>query len=342
MAEQAPDKIQVKVGVLVVICVALLIGFVILLSGNSGGNAKLYLDVPTSSALKVGAPVKVAGVDAGKIANVDYRGGAIDPVLQRPVFVRITLALNEDKLATLKDSSRFTITTLGILGEKYVEISPGLEGQPIPAETIILGDEPLGMESLMSNAGRLMSTLSDLVERNGEQLDQVIGNANQALASARRAVETVEGLVTRVGPNLESVVTKAERIEDEVLVAVASVNTALGDGTEIKRLIQNTSGVASEIRAEVKPLTTAVKRTLSRYENVGETAEKLIGELEAKVSTSLKELEVILGDVKVVTRQLKEGEGTIGALLSDREMYDDVRELMKDLKRHPWKFIWKE
>ena len=37
-----------------------------------------------------------------------------------------------------------------------------------------------------------------------------------------------------------------------------------------------------------------------------------------------------------------DGEGMIGALLNDREMYDDVWEMMKDFKRHPWKFLWKE
>lgn len=59
------------------------------------------------------------------------------------------------------------------------------------------------------------------------------------------------------------------------------------------------------------------------------------------ISTA-ESVRAILADTKVLTQRLKDGQGTIGALLSDREMYDDIREMMKDLKRHPWKFIWKE
>ena len=39
---------------------------------------------------------------------------------------------------------------------------------------------------------------------------------------------------------------------------------------------------------------------------------------------------------------LRAGKGTAGALLSRDEVYSDLRELIRDLKRNPWKFFWKE
>ena len=39
---------------------------------------------------------------------------------------------------------------------------------------------------------------------------------------------------------------------------------------------------------------------------------------------------------------LKKGRGTVGALLVDQQIYDDLKELTRDLKRNPWKFFWKE
>lgn len=100
-------NIEVKVGVLVVVCVGLLVAFVIILGGaSSAGGKTLYVDVDTSAALKVGAPVKVAGVPAGKVMGIDYRGGEIDPAVGRPVFVRVTLAVDEDKLSTLRKDTR--------------------------------------------------------------------------------------------------------------------------------------------------------------------------------------------------------------------------------------------
>src|SRR5262249_5897833 len=39
---------------------------------------------------------------------------------------------------------------------------------------------------------------------------------------------------------------------------------------------------------------------------------------------------------------LRAGKGTVGALLAREEIYADVKEMVRDLKRNPWKFLWKE
>jgi phospholipid/cholesterol/gamma-HCH transport system substrate-binding protein len=47
-------------------------------------------------------------------------------------------------------------------------------------------------------------------------------------------------------------------------------------------------------------------------------------------------------DAQKLSGGVREGKGTLGALLSDQDLYDDLRELLADLRRHPWKVIWKE
>jgi phospholipid/cholesterol/gamma-HCH transport system substrate-binding protein len=39
---------------------------------------------------------------------------------------------------------------------------------------------------------------------------------------------------------------------------------------------------------------------------------------------------------------LRAGKGTAGALLAREELYADIKEMVRDLKRNPWKFLWKE
>ena len=43
-----------------------------------------------------------------------------------------------------------------------------------------------------------------------------------------------------------------------------------------------------------------------------------------------------------IVHGLREGRGTVGALLMDEEIYDDLQELIRDLKHNPWKFFWRE
>ena len=74
---------------------------------------------------------------------------------------------------------------------------------------------------------------------------------------------------------------------------------------------------------------------------MGET-DSFIKEGRAEFNTISGEVRKALRGVSELMENVRDGEGTIGALLHDREMYDDIREMMKDLKRHPWKFLWKE
>jgi phospholipid/cholesterol/gamma-HCH transport system substrate-binding protein len=39
---------------------------------------------------------------------------------------------------------------------------------------------------------------------------------------------------------------------------------------------------------------------------------------------------------------VRAGKGSVGALVSRRDVYDDIREMVRDLRRNPWKLIWKE
>jgi len=49
-----------------------------------------------------------------------------------------------------------------------------------------------------------------------------------------------------------------------------------------------------------------------------------------------------MDDVESVVARVRRGEGTVGALLIDEEVYDDLKELLRDLKHNPWKFFWRE
>ena len=58
--------------------------------------------------------------------------------------------------------------------------------------------------------------------------------------------------------------------------------------------------------------------------------------------TALSGVPAVLASARKVTDAVVDGRGTLGALVMDRALYDDLREMLLDLKRRPWKVIWKE
>jgi phospholipid/cholesterol/gamma-HCH transport system substrate-binding protein len=49
-----------------------------------------------------------------------------------------------------------------------------------------------------------------------------------------------------------------------------------------------------------------------------------------------------VADTQAIVSHIKNGKGTVGALVMDEEVYDDMQELVRDLKHNPWKFLWRE
>ena len=61
-----------------------------------------------------------------------------------------------------------------------------------------------------------------------------------------------------------------------------------------------------------------------------------------KAAVAVQQAGGLIENVDGLVTDLRAGKGTAGALLAKDDVYVDVRELIRDLKRNPWKFFWKE
>ena len=99
----------------------------------------VIVDFPSIGGLKVGSNVEIAGVEIGRVEAIrlaDYQA-------------RVTLRLNAD--VKLQEDSIASIKTKGLIGEKYVRISPGGSDKIIPPNGRIREVEaPVDFEELLS------------------------------------------------------------------------------------------------------------------------------------------------------------------------------------------------
>ena len=47
-------------------------------------------------------------------------------------------------------------------------------------------------------------------------------------------------------------------------------------------------------------------------------------------------------DAQELVSHVRQGKGTVGAFVMDEAVYDDVQEMLRDLKHNPWKLFWRE
>lgn len=344
-------SIELKVGALVFVCTTLMVWFIWMLGDFGGGSEYLiHVDYPTASDIKVGAPVKVAGVSAGKVQRVEYWGGRKDEASGRHVTVRVTLGLEKPVGETLHADARFYISTLGMLGEKYVEVDPGTPTEAsLPTGAAVVGMPPLRMEILAQQLTRVASVVTRILETNEGHLTGVLKHADEALVATRKTVEHADSLILDNRDAVKSVLGRIDGASENADKLIHSARHALGDGSGVRRSIDNVESLTGTLKREATPILADVRQTAAgaraftgRLKKEPMAKVMLGDEQHGQIGAAISKADGAVADVKAMTGQVRGGKGSLGGVVADNELFMDIKLLVKDLKRHPWKFIWRE
>ena len=143
---------ELKIGLLAVVAMVLTAMIIIAVGGQTGFAWERY-ELKTTfdnvQGLKSGAIVRVAGVEVGKVTDVDFAGAA----------VQVTLSVRKDMRSRITTDSRASIGSLSLLGEPVIDITPSATGTPLNSGDFI-------------QAGRAQGQISDVAASASAGLEQ--------------------------------------------------------------------------------------------------------------------------------------------------------------------------
>jgi phospholipid/cholesterol/gamma-HCH transport system substrate-binding protein len=185
------ENVEVKVGIFVFI--GMLILFVIVFSigdfylWNPGYSVRASFRF--INGVEESAPVRFAGVNAGEVKKTQI---VVDPATGQ---TSVELLLWVRQHVMIPEDSVVTINTLGLLGEKYVEIIPGSSNaKPLKDGDKIRGKDPLATEAIAEKAYAVAAKLDQTMTHINEvvqdsefknSLKQVVVNTVDATDSAK-------------------------------------------------------------------------------------------------------------------------------------------------------------
>lgn len=153
-------KLELKVGIFVFIGFVILVIFVLSL-GNFKTWSSGYLlnfDFNFINGVKIGAPVRFAGVDVGEVKEIHF----IFIPEGKKVKVSITGWVKND--VRIPVDSTVWVNTLGLLGEKYVEIMPGKDFNKFVMENQTLaGNDPIAMHEVAQLAKDITTHIDESI-----------------------------------------------------------------------------------------------------------------------------------------------------------------------------------
>ena len=322
---------------------------IFLMSGTTGlftkkVTLKSYFD--NSGGLRIGAPVRLQGVDIGNVTSIQL-------VQSKPLTpVEVLMKVSTKYSFNLRKDSVTSLATAGVLGETYIDISSTFAKGPVAVDgdTLATRDTPdiqdvvRASQSTLQNMDALLKRLDRIVafvESGQGSIGKVIydpglyDRLNSTVAEFKGLVDEIQSGKGSIGPLITS-----DEAYKKVIAAVDKMNVMIDE-------IQQGKGTAGKILKDPElynnaNATIANLKKLSEDINAGKGA---FGRLTHDEEFSSK-LQTTINNLAELSSRLEKGEGTAGMLFKDPALYNnsnqmlvETRELVKAIRENPKKYL---
>lgn len=294
--------------------------------------------------LRRGSPVRMGGVDIGAVREVAYAEQADDT----RILVKMDIVKGESR--RIRQNSVATIEGKGLLGDKMIVISVGSQKLPqIPPGGDVPAKEADDLSQLMGKLGAITGQVEKVVgnlEKTTNSLadEKLHGNLKSSLESMTGILKSVDGSdgyvgklikspeesqrLSQVMQNLESATAQLNKTTASINAILARVEQGPGlahevlYGEESAKAVSQFGGAADELRLTLKGIRDG--NGLARSLIYGDQGSQ---QLLSNVNQMSEDLKQIVADVKA-------GKGTLGALLVDPSVYEDLKVVLGNVERN--------
>ena len=316
--------INFRVGLFVLIAVGIFSMILFFLSGEQSYFEKSYTlktSFKNTAGLIKGAAVRLSGVRIGAVIDLGF---AQDPVGDK--VINVTMQINRERMSRLNPDAKATIKTEGLLGDKFIEVLPGQEPPlaVLPDSLSIRSQTPIEFASIIGQSGDLITNVISISKSldkivkgigEGENLENInktiasVKASSEALQKNMEAIEKGNGILHTMiyGPKDKS----GGQVDENTLLKLNKTVTKLD---KLLNQINEGDGTLHALLYD-KKLTGEVDTTLSN------------------LSVASGELQETMANFKEISDMLRGGEGTLGALIIDPSIYDNLKGILGEAER---------
>jgi phospholipid/cholesterol/gamma-HCH transport system substrate-binding protein len=329
---------QLKIGILGVGALTLATMLILAVGGQGGFSWERYAlktrfgDV---KGLKSGAVVRIAGVDVGKVTEVEFVEDQVE----------VTLEVNDSHQQRITEHSRAMIGSLSLLGEPIIDVTPSSQGRPLQEWEYI-------------QSMRAPGQIAEVTEQASQGLQQLTG----LMQDIRDGKGTVGKLVTEEGlyREITALLANFEVVAGNLKAGKGTLGMMLNDPAAYRQLntaLANIQETTRRINAGEGSLGTllnddAMAKSLA---SASGNADQILGGLRRGEGTAGKlltdqqlydRMSALTARFDTVMTNLESGQGTAGALLQDKQLYEnmnttvtEVRALISEIRKDPKKYL---
>lgn len=322
---------EIKIGLLALVAVALSIwGYKFIRGKNLLVKSNMYQVIyPTVDGLRVGTSVRINGVSVGSVGSIEIMPEDLDK--------KVLVLLDLDRDIQIPKDTRAVIMATSFMGDKAIDLlydrpcsgeDCAPSGAYLKGETRGLLGSMLGKEDARAYMDILKTGIQSIVDSLNAQL--LSDSSNSPIAKSLRDLQGTMANLNSASSTVDVLLTKSS----------GAISGTLSD---FNKLSSTLAGKKDQIGSTIDDAASTMKQ-LSEADIA-----KTIAELNAAITnlkTTIASADKALGGVSGLVDDINTGQGTLGKLMKDEELYDNLNELgaradslFTDIQDRPYRYI---
>lgn len=309
---------EIKTGIIAILAITLLVTGVNFLKGNSffGGDDLYYAYFPNSGGVLPASNVIVNGVVVGKVLSVDLTN-------EKDSTKKVLMSFNiQDENFRIPKGSIIEVGAIDFLNKGMMvspnpDISKGFYASGDYIQGVVLID--------------MLTQAKTYVEPINQKLQHMLGSVDKAITSISAFWDTT------ATSSLEG------SMEDIKLAIKRFGNVAY----EVEDLVKSEKHHLHLILTNVESITNNLKLSNERISKIVGNAERITDDLvTADFKNVVKDAQKTIQNLNAILKDASEGKGSLGKLLSDEKLYNELintnkelQDLVNDIQIHPERYI---
>lgn len=339
------NSMSVKVGIFFVVGILLLIVFSLRTEApkfRSGKTYKVHSYFNNVGSLERGANVTLAGVQVGQVESFDFepQKGMVRVVMQ----ISEAYQLPNDCVASLRFKS--------LLGQYYVNIDFGTDGATTIADGGELpAEQPVDLNEIAKNLGEISTDAKEFMASLNDNQQGLFNDLRGVVEENRDNLRTAIQSFSEAGPKLTSAMDDLSSLTAGLRTGQGTVGRMLTDDTlyeNLSKTFDNLADASEQMRNGestvhklfyTSQLHDDLQQTLDKISRAAEGTEQLVAETRPDIrefvdglNRSIPNLEKGMANLADISSQINSGQGTVGKLVKDEELYNDVKGAVKDVR----------
>lgn len=344
---------ELRVGVFVLVGLSVLAAAIFYVTGQGilGPKYRLKTYLPEVSGLANGAVVRVDGVEVGNVLSITLLPRTAGKVMDRNKNIEVVMRVSRDYQKDILTDSVASLRTEGLLGNRYVTISRGLTGTPIPDGGVIPGAEEKAMAEVVERSAEVLGNLEALST-----------DVRELIAGVQAGRGTLGRLLTdeQAYRHLNNILAKSEAMVTDIQDGKGTLGKLVASDemySKVDKGLDNVNVMLADMRAGKGTLGKLIydptlydqtKETMTNANSMLQDARAGKGSLGKFLTddTLYEKLRETSTNFASASAKLNDNTTTVGKMFSDPKLYDnlaaltgDMRLLIGDFRQNPKKFL---